>query len=391
MPARVVLGVLMILGVILYAYGPGSALRAGGESGVISANDAGRHLRHGSNIYFNVTFGSEAYLKKLGEWKNAQARLRSAQPFVISANTHVGNIGRLSLDGRVFLRENGTRYPATVRRLTGTTHHNTYLVYFPRYDMQGRPLFARESGSFEVVITGVDVPERVFTFDYPLPQSGAFTRLPQMLMLLGSALAALLVACTPCLTGSMTVGALTMGVSGGNGQQSLAGSRKRMVTSTLSFLTTLIGAYWLIALAAGVFGLQAEDMRVSEMIGGAILLLIGLGFLIRAAGGGDYGLTSGQSSAVGASLAMVCSVAGAPTLSAAVILPLLVYAGINDWYWAGLILLVYLVIVAAPFFLIATGMGEHLARISLRWRQRLLAANALVLIGLGLLLMVPLT
>ncbi len=262
--------------------------------------------------------------------------------------------------------------------------------------MRGQPLFEKKSGSFSVLITGVDVPERTFTFNYPLPRSSAFGQLPQLLMLLGSALVALLVACTPCLTGSMSVGALTMGVSRGNDPESAASARKRVLKTTLSFLATMVGAYWLIALASSVFGLRAEDLRVSEMIGGAILMLIGLGFLwtwirprlVRVpAGDGDGALSAGQSSAVGASLAMVCSVAGAPTLSAAVIVPLLVYAGINDWYWSGLILLVYLVVMAIPFFLIATGLGEHLARASIRWRQGLLVVNAFLLVGLGLLLL----
>jgi hypothetical protein len=90
---------------------------------------------------------------------------------------------------------------------------------------------------------------------------------------------------------------------------------------------------------------------------------------------------------MGVSLAMVCSVAGAPTLTTAIIFPVMIYAGLNDIYWSLLILLTYLVVTAVPFLLIAMGLGEALLNISMRLRHRLLIANAFLLIGLGAMLL----
>ena len=66
----------------------------------------------------------------------------------------------------------------------------------------------------------------------------------------------------------------------------------------------------------------------------------------------------------------------------------MIYAGLNDIYWSLIILLAYLIVTAVPFLLIATGLGEALLNISLRLRHQLLIANAILLIGLGTMLLV---
>jgi hypothetical protein len=66
----------------------------------------------------------------------------------------------------------------------------------------------------------------------------------------------------------------------------------------------------------------------------------------------------------------------------------MIYAGLNDMYWSLIILLAYLIVTAVPFLLIATGLGEALLNISLRLRHQLLIANAILLIGLGTMLLV---
>ena len=57
-------------------------------------------------------------------------------------------------------------------------------------------------------------------------------------------------------------------------------------------------------------------------------------------------------------------------------------------YWSMAILGVYLLLCSIPFFLISMGLGELLMSASLRMRKALLTANAALLIGLGLLLVV---
>lgn len=420
---KLALGVALVVGLLLAGYRlGGGGVRLGSAGGTLTVSDADECLRRGGNIYFNITFGSEAYLRKIGEWETAQRRSRMAQAFVISANTHVGSIRDLSLEDRVFLIMDGKRYPSSGKPVASTTHHDTYIVFFPKYDMNGQPMFNKASGTFDIMITGVEVPERRLTFRFPLPGEGRQgLDVQRAAMLFGSALAALLVACTPCLVGSLAVGSLTMGTAAGAAEPSgLARLRAGMVRQTLYYLGGLVVTYLGVALLTIALKINTAFLRPAEVVGGLILLVIGLGFLrgwgpasalagrfrrmVRrlgpvGPGSGTPGPGTktqvehepaswggGTSSAMGASLAMVCSVAGAPTLSTAIILPVMVYAGVNDFYGSLAVLAVYLVVSAIPFFLIAVGLGETLLMASLRWRQRLLIANGFLLVSLGLLL-----
>jgi len=411
---KLVVGAFMVIVLLVLGMRFGSIVTSGRGKGTLSVSDAEECLRKGGNIYFNITFGHEEYLKRIGEWEAAEARARTSQAFVINANTHVGTIEELSLDGRIFLVSDGIRYPAAGKVLRSTTHHNTYLVFFPRLDMKGKPLFEKESGSFDIVIRDIEFPERRFTFRHPLPGTteASDRSIGRLLMLAGSVMAALIVACTPCLVGSLTVGSLATGTAGSlaGGKSSVAAARRRIVRGALGTIGTLVVSYLLVVLVIGAFKWQVESLRPAELVGGLVLLVIGLSFLrhwgptarlegvifrslarvlpffARYVRQADEVLGSGGSMAMGASLAMVCSVAGAPTLSIAVILPVMVYAGLTDIYWALVVLLVYLIVVAVPFFLIAAGLGEWLLGVSLRWRQRLLVANGFLLIGLGLFL-----
>lgn len=410
-------GSIIVLALLVLGLRFGSVVSLGGGQGTLSVSDAEQCLRKGGNIYFNVTFGNEDYLKRYGEWETAERRSRSSQAFIVSANAHVGTIDEVSLDGKIFLINDGVKYPAAGRALQSTTHHNTYLVFFPRQDNNGNPIFEKESGSFDIVINDIEFPERVFTFRHPLPGANtAGLDARRLLMLGGSVMAALLVACTPCLVGSLSVGSMATGTAGslaaGGDQAALAAARRRIVKGAVLNISALVVTYLLVALVIGAFKWDAKDLRPVEFVGGVILLVIGLSFLrvwgpvarleravrrlvarihptlARYAGEGDEALTSPGSSAMGASLALVCSVAGAPTLSTAIILPVMVYAGITDIYWALVLLLVYLLVVALPFFLIAVGLGEWLLNASIRWRRRLMVANGFLLVGLGLLLFI---
>lgn len=408
------IGSFIVLALLVLGLRFGSVVSLGGGKGTLSVSDAEQCLRKGGNIYFNVTFGNEEYLKRYGEWETAELRQRSSQAFIVSANAHVGTISDISLDGKIFLVNDGVKYPAAGGVLESTTHHNTYLVFFPRQDMEGKAIFEKETGSFDILIKDIEFPDRVFTFRHPLPGAGPpvfdFKRL---MMLGGSVMAALLVACTPCLVGSLSVGSMATGTAGslaGGDKDAVATARKRIVKGAVLNISALVVTYLLVALVIGAFKWDAEDLRPVEFVGGVILLVIGLSFLrgwgpvarleravrrlvagihpalARYAREGDDALSSPGSSAMGASLALVCSVAGAPTLSTAIILPVMVYAGITDIYWALVLLLAYLLVVALPFFLIAVGLGEWLLNASIQWRHRLLVANGFLLLGLGVLL-----
>lgn len=409
-------GALVIVALLLVGYRFGTGLDFGGQRGTVSTSDSEACARRGCDVHFTATLATQRYAERLGIWDQVAPRLRMAQGFVLNATTHAGTVRNIPLENKVFLQDGEVLYPAAGQPIGLSTHHNTYLVFFPRYDMNGRPLFERQAGQFNLVIKGADAAQtqRTLTFNYPLPAtSGAGLPLPQVLMTIGAAMAALLFACTPCLVGSLAVGSLTTGAAtGSNRAAALQRARRAMIRQTLAYLAALVVIYLAVAVAVNVWKLQTEDLRPVEFVGGLVLLVLGLGLLrgsrlglwaqrgllgvlgkvvpgLRKYGGGgspEVALDGKASSAMGASLAMVCSVAGAPTLSTAILLPLLVYAGLSHPIWAFLILLVYLAVCSLPFFFVAVGWGELLLSASLRTRTALLTTSALLLVGLGLLL-----
>jgi cytochrome c biogenesis protein CcdA len=416
--AKLFTGAAIVAGLLVIGYRFGGAGISSQDTGsTISVSDAEECFRAGGTIYFNVTYGTQTYLEKVGLWEGAKDRLRYSQPFVFNASTHVGTIRDLTLDDKVFLVADGRRYPAVGQSIESTTHHDTWLLFLPRYDVEGTPIFEGDSGGFEIVIEGVDIPAvRNFAFSLPLPVTGAGRSLEpaRILMLVGAAMAAMLLTCTPCLVGSLTIGTLTMGSAWGSDAQTAAKEiRSDMIKKTLIYLGALVVAYAAVAMASSVFDVSLEDIRIVEVMGGVLLVVVGLSFLrswrpvvwlengfvkllLRVYPGMREYVTadepepvvgSGSSSAMGASLAMVCSVAGAPTLTTAIIFPVMIYAGLNDIYWSLLILFVYLLVTAIPFLLIGVGLGEFLMNLSLAWRQKLLVANAFVLVALGAMLL----
>ncbi|MBI4311468.1 MAG: hypothetical protein HY681_06770 [Chloroflexi bacterium] len=413
--AKLALGGLAVLVLLLVGYRFGDGLDLGPRGGTISANDA-TCAQRGCDIHLTATLANRAYAERLGIWEEIEPRMRMSQAFVLAATAHAGAVRGLSLDGKVFLKVDGVLYPASDRPVALATHHNTYLTFFPRYDMQGQPIFERSEGQLEVLVNGVEGPgdNRTLTFNYPLPGVSGDLEMPiaQVLMTIGAAMAALLFACTPCLVGSLTLGSLTTGtVASLAGKEAAAKVRSRLVKQTLSYLAALVVLYIAIAVAVNVFDLQTSDLRPMELLGGLVLLGIGAllvrgtaqgawvegkvwgvvgrvapGFAGRRSGAAEAGLSPRTSSAMGASLAMVCSVAGAPTLTTAILLPLLVYAGLSSPAWAIVVIAVYLLVCAVPFFFVAVGWGEFLMNASMRLRNALLVASALLLVAMGILL-----
>lgn len=410
--ARLAVGVVLVLGLLAVGYRYGTGLDLGGQRGTVSASDAEACVRLSCDVHFTATLATQRYAEQLGVWPEVEPRLRTAQAFVLSATAHAGNIRQLSLAGKVFLRQGEVTYPSSGQTLQLSTHHDSYLVFFPRQDMQGRPLFGADSGPFVILIreAGDGWPQHTIAFNSALPATEA-TRpsLAQVVMVLGAAMAALLLTCTPCLVGSLAVGSMTTATAAGYNPQ---GGRKALVRTTITCLATLTAGYLAVAIAVFTLNLRIEDLRPVELLGGLVLIGTGLA-LLRATRLGarleaalataavrqvpalrryigeetpQASLGTRTSSAMGASLAMVCSVSGAPTLTTATLLPLLVYAGLSSPAWAFAILLAYLLVCAVPFVLVASGWGESLMGLSLRWRGGLLAANATLLIALGLVL-----
>ncbi|HYG60885.1 MAG TPA: hypothetical protein VD902_22635 [Symbiobacteriaceae bacterium] len=84
-------------------------------------------------------------------------------PFAIALDTHDGDISKLDLNGKVFLRDaSGTELPAMVKQLSTSSHHTTYAAAFPSMDSSGKPLDDPAQGSLQILIRGVgQMQERV--------------------------------------------------------------------------------------------------------------------------------------------------------------------------------------------------------------------------------------
>ena len=398
--------------VIGYRYGTGMALDGGAST--ITASDAEECARVGCEVRLTATMATKRYAEKLGLWDSIEPRMKTSRAFVLNATAHVGTVRSLSLKDNVILKADGVTYPTVLQSLQTSSHHNSYLLFVPSYDNQGNPLFERENGNFHIVVknTGGSLPQHTLTFQYSGRVGESRTQGPaQFLMIVGAAMAALMLTCTPCLLGSMAVGSITTGTTGG-----FAGApmRTRTVKSTLIYLAALAVAYLAVAMVVYFLRLGPDDLRPLELAGGLALVAVGIALLrgtsigvwlevaisrslaritsrsglAESATERNMGLNGGSSSAMGASLAMVCSVAGAPTLSTATLLPLLVYAGLSSPWWAFLIIIVFLAICALPFVLFSVGLGEALAGVSDRFRNALLIGNALLLITFGLVLVV---
>jgi|GEM_PF-3943382 len=77
-------------------------------------------------------------------------------PFAITLDTHAGDIAKLDLNGKVFIRDaSGTELPAAVRQLASSSHHTTYAAAFPLMDSRGKVLDDPSQGSLQIVIKEV--------------------------------------------------------------------------------------------------------------------------------------------------------------------------------------------------------------------------------------------
>jgi cytochrome c biogenesis protein CcdA len=405
--------VIWIFGLVVGGAGVGYS----GQGSTVSVSDIYFCLGR-SNIYFVVSLGTEEYLKSLGLWEDVKFKLKTSQPFVITANTHIGSIRDLSLNDKVFLVLDGVEYPHVGKAVALTTHHNTYLVFFPKYDMYGKPIFERESGKFDIVIKDVDFKERLFTFNYPLPfisnKVGSISPDPiRILMLMAAAMAGLALACSPCLLGAMSIGSLAISLTPTTNINLIKRRKSMLIKNTIYFLTSLIVSYIAIAVVVNILQLDISVLRPIEALGGAIVLVFGLAFLriwrpvaklenafaslitklhpnFRKYVNDDTPqpyLNPKLASTMGSALSLVCSTAGAPTLATSIVLPLLVYAGLNKLEWSFLILFTYLVAVSLPFFLITVGLGELLLTKAYKITNHILIINGFLLVGVGMLLL----
>jgi hypothetical protein len=210
----------------------------------------------------------------------------------------------------------------------------------------------------------------------------------------------------------MAVGSLTISATSNPGAEAARRRRSLLIKNTAYFLASLVASYMAVAVVTNVLKVNIAALRPIEALGGAIILVFGLAFLrlwgpvarLENAFAGlilrlhprfsryveediaQPSLNPRLASTVGSCLSLVCSTAGAPTLSTSIVLPLMVYAGLSGLEWSFLILLAYLVAVSIPFLLVTVGLGELLLTRAYRLVGRVLVVNGFLLTGVGVLL-----
>lgn len=409
----VVLGVVLLFAVAFIIVGfyfiPRLRVKAelaGGMSDLLKT-DADKVTR-ANQIYLDITFATDAFLKRV-RLDEYIGKYRYGQPFIISMNTHAGNIeGIVSLEDKISLIDNqGNRYPSLGSPIMTSLHHNTYVIVFPNVDAWEKSLFSADRKFFKIEVK--DLPpfeRREFTWDLPIKAvvAAATPREAWMrsLMLAVALIGALTITLSPC---AINVSAFYSAVLATTlGRPDMADLPDREVKKEL--LKVLgpfaIGFTVLFSAAGALVGLTGSVLRNPlEQLGdywayirvaaGLIMLYLGLklvlsGLLRRGVGrlaiavgqawrkvlSKGFSLIAGENlpdepSALGerpfsplSSLLMgiAMSTECAICLGTGIFFPLAIYAGTTSWYWGMATLGSFSIALVIPMFLVALGVRD---------------------------------
>lgn len=195
-------------------------------------------------ITVTVTRAEDAILDQPGHGPDLAAMKGRVLPFAIALDTHAGDISKLDLNGRVFLRDSsGMEIPGMARQISADSHHTAFAVAFPKLDSQGRPLDDPAQKRITLLVRGVGAAnERIL--EWELAQSSPL--LPRALGL-GAALALIL-------GGWLGLPPLLRRRPAASG----APRTRWIAVAAMAALTLLLSVGWLLmALAAGKDGLRA--------------------------------------------------------------------------------------------------------------------------------------
>lgn len=436
LPLRwVAVSVAALAGLAAAGYGAAAALPLSGEQagGAITISDAAACARQpGCDVSFSATLITAEQAERMGIAKEVAPRLRTAQAFVVGANTHTGTIRSLSLDGKVFLRTQGEVYPAAGQPLQVSNHHNAYLVFFPKYDMHGRSLFdrpAQTGGSgqtstsaihvhagvaaapatapepqFTIIVRDIEggLPEHILDFNSLTPAAGGLTW-AALLGLLGGFMAAM----WPCLfqLTAYFIPSLA-GISMQQAQQAgaLSALRWRVVTAALYFGAGIVLVYTAAGALAGYAAQSFEGAPWFETLRrplgiGAGLFIIAMA--VRMAAQARLPLVcrmpmfgfrrNGVPGPVATMITGVAFATGCMSCFGAVMaLGMLTYsASTGSAAQGALLLFVFSLGITIPLVIGAAAMAQVLpllVRLE-RWTPALGLASSAVMVGFGLLLL----
>ncbi|MBI3092123.1 MAG: hypothetical protein HYY96_15795 [Candidatus Tectomicrobia bacterium] len=409
----IILGLVILLAALFVTVGlyfiPKLKVKAelAGGLGEFLKSDADK-VRRASDIYIDITFASDAFLKRV-RLQEYIGKYRYGQPFLVSLNTHAGNLeGIVSLEGKIFLLDDhGNRYPHLGSPIMTSLHHNTYLLIFPNVDHQGKPLFSADRKHFSIKVSGIPpIEQREFTWRLPLqtaiPAATPWEAWTRHLMLALALIGALTITLSPC---ALNVSAFYSAVLATTlGRPDMAAISDRQVKRELLRILIPFALGFVILFSAGgaLIGLTGSVLRNPlEQLGsfwsyirvGAGLLMFYLGLKLillalakRGAGrlamamgrlwrrglAKAFSLISGErlpaepqsfrdtpftplsSLLMGVALSTECAIC----LGTGIFFPLAVYAGTTSWYWGMAVLGAFSVALVIPMLLVAMGVRD---------------------------------
>ncbi|HXH11278.1 MAG TPA: hypothetical protein VNP04_16145 [Alphaproteobacteria bacterium] len=414
------------------AFIPRLKLRAevAGGLGDLLKSDADRVTR-ATDYYLDLTFATPELLKRV-RLEEYIGKYTYGQPFLVSVNTHAGNIAQLvDLAGKMFLYDSdGQEYPAVGNPILTSVHHNTYVVIFPSVDHMGRSLFTADRRFFRIEVRDLPPFERRM-FEWTLPIHSALAASPspwaqwgRWLMVATALTAALAMTISPCavnvgafysavLTATLThptvaalpdrqvrpalVRVLVPFAVGYTVLFAAAGALIGWTGSVIQNPLAQLGVYWTLIrlLAAAVmvyFGLRLIGIGLGKLRQGRLTGAVGEAWrraFLRVAGwitrqplkswpaaSAATPFTPLGCLLIGVALSTECAIC----LGAGIFFPLAVYVGTTAWYWGMATLGGFALTLALPMWLLALGVRE--LRVTLPHRIRLVRALNLAAGGL---------
>ncbi len=409
----IVLGLVLLFAVVFIVVGlhfiPKLKARAelAGGLGDLIKSDADKVTRS-SHLYVDITFATDGFLKRV-RLDEYIGKYRYGQPFLVSLNTHAGNIeGIVDLEEKILLIDNqGNRYPHLGSPIMTSLHHNTYMIIFPNVGHQGKPLFSEDRKFFKIEVMGLPPFERrELTWNLPIkPVAPAATRWEawmRSLMLAVALIGALTITLSPCAINVSAfysaVVATTLGrqdmlrISDREVKKELikllapfaigftvlfsgAGALIGLTGSILRNPLEQLGDYWAyIRIAAGlimlylglklvVFGLLKKGVgKLAIAVGRAWRRMLSKVFSLIAGerlpdeplATSERSFTPFSSLLMGIAMSTECAIC----LGTGIFFPLAVYAGTTSWYWGMATLGAFSVALVIPMFLVALGVRD---------------------------------
>lgn len=348
-------------------------------------------------IFFTMRYATPRFVERLGLGEEELKRYKNAQMFMLSANVHSGSLLDLDLNRRVFLQDSkGRRYPSIVRPFTTSNHHNVYLVWFPRYEMEGNPIFEAKDGFFDVVISGGERigQTRAFRFETPLPSEAVQD--PKFVLMFLVALSGLLIlSLSPCAIATYSF--ITYFVASTAG-----GPRRvwhRVLLFGLGYTSILILGGGLVLFLSSSIERFPKILRPFEVAFGLLISGIALRLLVSPMGrweGASFkflekflraepeGLGAGFWFLSGIALSVGC-LQCMGSVGFSLLVPLLAYAGLSNLYWGLALFGIFAIGLMAPFLISAFGMEEFLPSLTKRVRlvKVLQIGSVLILLAFG--------